>query len=131
VVPRSGDERYTGNRSAFDVFVAYQHAKTRGFLGIEVKYHESLRGIAATDPKQRYPEIAATHGIFRNSALPEMQMLPLQQLWLDHLLALQLRASPDDGWDEGTFVFLSPAGNVDGCGSSAVMRGYAARSSFW
>lgn len=56
--PGRGDERYTGNRSAFDVFVAYQNGKTRGFLGIEVKYHENLRGTAATDPKQRYPKIA-------------------------------------------------------------------------
>ncbi|GAA2573563.1 hypothetical protein GCM10010210_56460 [Pseudonocardia hydrocarbonoxydans] len=110
--PGRGDERYTGNHSAFDVFVAYQNGTSRGFLGIEVKYHENLRGTAATDPKQRYPKIAAKHRIFRDGALPDLQRLPLQQLWLDHLLALQLLASPDDGWDEGTFVFLSPTGNV-------------------
>lgn len=111
--PGRGDERYTGNRSAFDVFVAYRSPTGRGFLGIEVKYHENLRGTVATDPTQRYPKIASRHGIFREGALVELQTLPLQQLWLDHLLALQLRASPDDGWDEGTFVFLSPTGNVD------------------
>lgn len=121
--PGRGDERYTGNRSAFDVFVAYQNATGRSFLGIEVKYHENLRGTAATEPKQRYPKIAAAHGIFRDGALPEMQKLPLQQLWLDHLLTLQLRASPDDNWDEGTFVFLSPAGNID-CTAAARRYGH-------
>jgi hypothetical protein len=51
--------------------------------------------------------------VFRQDALPSLQRLPLQQLWLDHLLALQLRAGPDDGWDEGTFVLLSLTGNID------------------
>jgi hypothetical protein len=111
--PGRGDERYTGNRSAFDVFVAYRSGGGRGFLGIEVKYHEDLRGTPAADPEQRYPRIAASHGIFRENTFAELQALPLQQLWLDHLLALQLQVSPDDGWDEGTFVFLSPTGNVD------------------
>jgi hypothetical protein len=110
--PGRGDERYTGNRSAFDVFVAYRSAAGRGFLGIEVKYHEDLHGTPAADPENRYPRIAASHGIFRESEVAELQSLPLQQLWLDHLLALQLRASPEDGWNEGTFVFLSPTGNV-------------------
>jgi hypothetical protein len=110
--PGRGDTRYTGNRSAFDVFVAYHGDRGRGFLGMEVKYHENLRGSTATDPAQRYPTIAQAHGIFRESALPTLQTLPLQQLWLDHLLALQLRTSPTDDWDEGTFVFLSPTGNV-------------------
>jgi hypothetical protein len=110
--PGRGDTRYTGNRSAFDVFVAYHGDRGRGFLAIEVKYHENLRGSTATGPAQRYPTIAQAHGIFRESALPTLQTLPLQQLWLDHLLALQLRTSPTDDWDEGTFVFLSPTGNV-------------------
>lgn len=111
--PGLGDQRYTGNRSAFDVFVAYEGDGGRGFLGIEVKYHENLRGSPAVDPDLRYPKIAGAHGIFRHDALPKLQALPLQQLWLDHLLALQLRVSSDDGWDEGTFVFLSPTGNVN------------------
>jgi hypothetical protein len=82
--PGRGDTRYTGNRSAFDVFVAYHGDRGRGFLAIEVKYHENLRGSTATGPAQRYPTIAQAHGIFRESALPTLQTLPLQQLWLDH-----------------------------------------------
>ena len=43
--PGRGDPRYTNDRSAFDVYVCYQtHNGGNGFIGIEVKYHENLRG---------------------------------------------------------------------------------------
>lgn len=109
--PGRGDLNYTGNRSAFDVFIAYLGPTGRSFLGIEVKYHEDLSGAPARDDNGRYPAIARRHGIFREDALPELQRLPLQQLWLDHLLALQMLASEHEGWQEGTFVLLSPTGN--------------------
>ena len=35
---------------------------------------------------------------------------PLQQIWLDHLLALSMLQATD-GYDDGLFVFLYPAGN--------------------
>jgi hypothetical protein len=111
--PGRGDDRYTGNRSAFDVFIAYEGPAGRGFLGIEVKYHEDLSGSPARDEQGRYEVLARTHRIFRDDALADLQRLPLQQLWLDHLLALQLRANPDDGWDDATFVLLAPSGNID------------------
>lgn len=77
--PGRGDHRYTGNRSAFDVFITYLGPNGRGFLGIEVKYHEDLSGTPARDNDGRYPAIARRHGIFREDALPELQRLPLQQ----------------------------------------------------
>jgi hypothetical protein len=116
--PGRGDQRYTGNRSAFDVFIEYVGDRGRSFLGIEVKYHEDLTGTAASDPAGRYPAIARKHQVFRNDAIPQLQELPLQQLWLDHLLALQLRACRDDGWDTGTFVLLYPLGNT-ACAAAA------------
>jgi hypothetical protein len=112
--PGRGDMRYTGNNSAFDVFVSYTGPGGKGFLGIEVKYHENLSGRPARDELQRYPAIARKHAIFSDDAIPELQRLPLQQLWLDHLLALQLGTNPGhtDDWDEGTFVLLYPDGNT-------------------
>jgi hypothetical protein len=56
--PGRGDPRYTGDRSAFDVFV--EHATpsgARGFVGIEVKYHEGLTE-AASSHKPRYDALA-------------------------------------------------------------------------
>jgi hypothetical protein len=79
---------------------------------MEVKYHEDLTGSPATDEHDRYPRMASQHGVFRDDALQELQKLPLQQIWLDHLLALQLRAVDAHTWDEGTSVFLYPVGNA-------------------
>ena len=110
--PGRGDERYTDNRSAFDVFVEYDGRRGRSFLAIEVKYHEDLTGSPAADPTDRYPKIAARHNIFREESISQLKTLPLQQIWLDHLLALQLRADPGDGWQAGTFVLLYPIGNT-------------------
>ena len=47
--PGRGAERYTGNRSAFDIFVEYDGPRGRSFLAIEVKYHEDLTGTPAAD----------------------------------------------------------------------------------
>lgn len=47
---------------------------------------------------------------------------PLQQIWLDHLLALQLRANQADGWDTGTFVLLHPVGNIACAAAAASYR---------
>jgi hypothetical protein len=52
--PGRGDARYTANRSAFDVFIGYEGPGGRGFLGIEVKYHEDLTGRPARDDEGRY-----------------------------------------------------------------------------
>ena len=62
--PGRGDITYTGDRSAFDVYVEFltpEHKK--GFLGIEVKYHENLIGKASPD-KERYDEIAGSMDCF-------------------------------------------------------------------
>jgi hypothetical protein len=108
--PGRGDLQFTGDRSAFDVFVTYvSPAGKLGFLGIEVKYHEALRDRAASH-RERYDEVAEAMGCF----VAEREALrgaPLQQIWRDHLLAGALIAA-SVGYDEGAFVFLAPEGNV-------------------
>lgn len=43
--PGKGKLKYTNDRSAFDVYMKYRTPKGgKGFIGIEVKYHENLRG---------------------------------------------------------------------------------------
>ncbi|MHA6779659.1 PGN_0703 family putative restriction endonuclease [Pseudonocardia saturnea] len=123
--PGRGDHAYTGNRSAFDVFVDYNGPLGRSFLGIEVKYHEDLSGKAAKDEKSRYTALADKHGIFRKDLVPALQKAPLQQIWLDHLLALQLRSNPkNDGWKAGTFVLMYPVGNTACADGAARYRRY-------
>lgn len=107
--PGRGDERYLGTRSAFDVYIEHTTpAGGLGFIGIEVKYHENLRGQPATI-RQRARQVADASGIFPDDR-SELERLPLQQIWLDHLLALAMLQAGE--YKSGLFVFLYPAGNA-------------------
>lgn len=112
--PDRGDPRFTGDRSAFDVFVQYEAERgARGFLGIEVKYHEALRDEPASH-RPRYDELAEAMACFvdgpSSAQRAALHAAPLQQIWRDHLLAGALLAA--GAYDEGAFVFLSPRANV-------------------
>jgi hypothetical protein len=116
--PGQGDERYTGDRSAFDVFVEHTTlAGGRGFIGIEVKYHEGL-GDAPSSHKPRYDALADAMGCFAAAHRDALQKKPLQQMWRDHLLAGAMLAAADDGWSSGLYVFLHAADNTR-CGRAA------------
>src|SRR5439155_9703560 len=125
---------YLGNRSAFDVFVRYRTpTNDKGFIGIEVKYPENLR-VKEARHDHRYDEVTAFSDAFANSDDPALRKPPLQQIWLDHLLALSmLQAS--DGWCDGFFVLLAPAGTGGARRSVAIMRNTStptvAHSSAW
>ena len=108
--PGRGDPRLTGDRSAFDVYVSFSSAgDKKGFIGIEVKYHENLIG-AASPHKDRYDQIADQMGCFKESNREDLKAQPLQQIWRDHLLAGIHRIA--DGFEEGFFVFLYPEKNT-------------------
>jgi hypothetical protein len=110
--PGRGDAKYTGDRSAFDVFVEYRRtAGKRGFLGIEVKYHENMKDRPG-EHRDRYDEIATAMGCFEPGGLTRLRERPLQQVWRDHLLAGSLLLDVGAGYDEGVFVFLYPSENV-------------------
>jgi hypothetical protein len=108
--PGRGDPRYTGSRSAFDVFVEALSPKGRGFVAIEVKYHESMKVSAAAD--RGYADMAQATGVFRQEAIAGLLLPPLQQLLLDHLLALRLQAADSDHWNWGVFALLAPNENA-------------------
>lgn len=116
--PGRNDATYTANRSAFDVFIEYDGDHGHSFIGIEVKYHEDLRGTPASNKDGLYVEIAKRTAAFDPSTFPLLSALPLQQIWLDHLLALRMLDRSNDGWDAGTFVLLYPVGNMH-CAAAA------------
>ena len=102
------DPRYLNDRSAFDVFVRCEDADLRPcFLGIEVKYHENLLGRANTH-NPRYDEVADAMGCFISDH-SLLKRAPIQQIWRDHLLAGITRMQ--DGYADGLFVIMYPAGN--------------------
>ena len=108
--PGRGDPRYTGDRSAFDVFVPFTPpGGGRGFIGIEVKYHEGL-GDPEAEHRPRYDEVAAQMGCFLPEKLDAVRRRPLEQIWRDHLLTGALRLV--DGYDDGFFVLLHPEKNL-------------------
>lgn len=108
--PGRRDPRYTGDRSAFDVFVRYDDSQGRScFLGIEVKYHEALVDKPAL-LRPRYHELATAAAWFRADAQPQLTTKPLQQIWRDHLLAASLLQARD--FARGAFVVLHPGANT-------------------
>lgn len=108
--PGRGNPRYTGARSAFDVFVEGVGARGPGFVGVEVKYHESMKVAAARD--RGYADMTRSTGVFREEAIPSLLRPPHQQLLLDHLLALRLLEADTEDWQWGMLALLYPGGNV-------------------
>jgi hypothetical protein len=107
--PGRRDPRYTGDRSAFDVFIECSAASGgRGFIGIEVKYHENLIGPSGGH-QTRYDEIAHRMACFAPEAIDALMSEPLQQIWRDHLLAGITREV--DNYDDAMFVMLYPTEN--------------------
>lgn len=110
--PGRGSAEYTGDHSAFDVFVEYTRNDKQGFMGIEVKYAESLREEtkeqAEKNFKERYVELSNQSGKFKSESIEQLKQPPLSQIWRDHLLAI----ATEKDYDEGCFVFLFPSNNT-------------------
>jgi hypothetical protein len=113
--PGRGNKKFTGDHSAFDVFVEYVNNGKKGFIGIEVKYAESLKeeqekAAQATFNKHEVEYTCLTSsGTFRNDAIDSLKKTPLSQIWRDHMLSLATKQL----YDEGFFVFLFPSKNND------------------
>ncbi len=109
--PGRGDDRYTGDHSAFDVYVEYiSTAGDAGFLGIEVKYVEDMEDKPARHRK-RYDEVADGMGCFRAEERRRLRAVPLNQLWRDHLLTGSMLLDSAAAWRGGRFVVLYPSQN--------------------
>lgn len=116
--PGRGDAQYTGDRSAFDVFVEYERGGRTGFIGIEVKYAESLREESSRKAteifekhKVRYTTLTEDTGLFQPNVIDILRRPPMSQIWRDHLLSISLLRHQDQKYDEGCFVFLFPSLN--------------------
>lgn len=106
-----GDCEYTCDSSAFDVFVEYQQVNSKlGFIGIEVKYAESLTDKPSSH-KKRYEELFDESGIFRPDSLVTLKQKPLQQIWRDHLLSIAHQHHKNKKYNTGLFVYLFPKQN--------------------
>lgn len=112
--PGRGDARFTGTRSAFDVFVTYQLPDgSGGFTGVEVKYHESLAQKPDAQPNPRCLQL--TRAVLPGADVAALWRAPVWQLWLDDLLARSMLAAGTHA--TGEFVVLAPVGNT-ACGAA-------------
>jgi len=111
--PGRGDKKYTEDHSAFDVFVEYTKEEKKGFIGIEVKYAESLKEESRKKAEEYYKPIykqkTESSGLFVENSVEQLRYPPLSQIWRDHLLSIALRKD----YDEGFFVFLYPSKNLN------------------
>jgi len=106
--------RFLENRSAFDVaFEIEQPNGELAVIGIETKYHEDCKGeaIPNEDRLRRYRYVSEKSGVFKPVAVEAIIGTKLQQIWLDHLLALSMLQDSSSMWTRAKFVLVHPQGN--------------------
>jgi hypothetical protein len=108
--PGRTSDKYTADRTAFDVYVEHTTPTgARGFIGIEVKYHEALSDEPAAH-RTRYDEVTRAMGCFKPDRLAGLRRKPVEQIWRDHMLAGSMLLPPSP-WETGLYVFLYPENN--------------------
>jgi hypothetical protein len=111
---RSLTGEYLENRSAFDVaFILDLGNGSKGVIGVETKYHEHAVAMApTTDARmERYRAVADQSGVFIGGAQEAVIGTELQQIWLDHLLALSMLQHGSAEWTWARFVVVYPSRN--------------------
>lgn len=115
--PGRASSMYTNDRTAFDVYVEHTTPRGgRGFIGIEVKYHEALTDAPATH-RSRYDEVTTAMGCFKPELVAGLKKKPVEQIWRDHMLAGSMLLASSE-WETGLYVFLYPEDNA-ACGAAA------------
>ena len=107
-------KRNNPDNSAFDVYVEYLNKHKKCFFGIEVKYQEDLyeeTSVKAAEifqiHKDDYIKVTDDSRCFKPNAIDKLQLVPLSQIWRDHLLSFNMT----DENNSGSFIFLYPFEN--------------------
>lgn len=111
---RSRKGEYLENKSAFDVaFILELGDGQKGVVGVETKYHEhsSLMTRPSRQRTKRYREVAEKSGVFAQGTIDAIIGTELEQLFLDHLLALSMPLQPDTRWSWARFIVVYPEAN--------------------
>ena len=110
--PGRGDERFTGDNTAFDLLATVTTPRgTRGCIGIEVKFVESMK-YSARPMAKRFDLLAERAHLHRDPRAAALREAPLEQLFRLHLLAATMIADPGP-YQEGLFVLIAPEANRD------------------
>jgi hypothetical protein len=110
--PGRRDERFTGDNTAFDVLATVTTPRgTRGIVGIEVKFVESMK-YRARPMTKRVDQLADQVQLHRDPRATALRDVPLEQLFRLHLLAATL-IGHNGPYQEGRFVLIAPEQNRD------------------
>jgi hypothetical protein len=121
--PGRGDERFTGDNTAFDLLATVTTPRgTRGLVGIEVKFVESLK-YRARPMTKRVDELADQANLYRDPRTSALRDVPLEQLFRLHLLAVSM-ISHSGPFQEGMFVLVAPEGNRNVARAAEAYRGH-------
>jgi hypothetical protein len=103
------------DNSAFDVFVEYLNSNRKiCFIGIEVKFQENLREESPQKAdsifdshKEDYIKMTLESNWFKPDSITHLKVIPISQIWRDHLLVWNMKNEYNDGF----FIFLYPFEN--------------------
>jgi len=117
--PGRGNIKFTRDNTAFDVFIEYlQRNRKKCFLGIEVKYTETLNEdkqdkIMKYD-KVRYKELTVKSGMFKNVSTENFKKPKLWQIWRDHLLSISMLKESEVlyEYEKRYFIYLYSSQNT-------------------
>lgn len=106
--------RFLENASAFDVAFELDLGEgKRGIFGVETKYHEDCRreDMPSESRKARYEYVSDLSEAFLPGAIESFLGSDLQQMWLDHLLALSMTLDVRSDWAWSGFALVHPGEN--------------------
>lgn len=110
--PGRQSQEFLNDGTAFDFYIEYfLESGGKGFLGVEVKYHENLAGKEQLKPDNQYHPIATRTGWFDPDSKNQLGSSPLVQIWRDHLLAASMLQSQELNFSEGFYAIIYPQGN--------------------
>ena len=112
--PGRCDPEFLNNRTAFDAAIEVDRgAAGFGIIGIETKYHEHAKPEKPPSPERlrRYVDVTRRSGVFVAEAVDRIVGTDLQQVWLDHLLALSMLQHRSGRWTWARYVVVHPARN--------------------
>lgn len=105
---------YLENCSAFDVaFIMDLGDGTQGVLGMEIRYHEHAKPESPPSDERikRYAQVTDESGIMSRQAMETILGTELQQIWLNHLLAVSMPLHDSRQWSWARFVLVHPQKN--------------------
>jgi hypothetical protein len=110
--PGRRDERFTGDNTAFDLVATVTTPRgTRAFVGIEVKFAESMK-YQVRPIAERINQLADQAQLHRDPRGSALRQVPLEQLFRQHLLATTMIGN-NGPYQEGTFLLIAPEQNRD------------------